>query len=93
MPEIVKTDGVLGGKPRLRDHRISVLDIVEMLETGHSPDEIAESLNIATEEVEAATQYYRTHPREIAEQARRREELYEELIEQNHASTVDAGSV
>jgi uncharacterized protein (DUF433 family) len=93
MTEIVKTEDVLGGKPRLRNHRISVLDVVEMLETDHTPAEVAESLNITTEEVEAASRYYRTHRREIAEQARNREELYQELLEQDSASAVDADPV
>ena len=81
--EIVKTEGVLGGKPRLKDHRISVLDITENVENGESVAEIAESLQITPAEVEAALEYWEAHPEEIKEQARRREELHRDLIDES----------
>ena len=81
--EIVKTEGVLGGKPRLKDHRISVLDITEHIENGEDVEAIAESLQITPAEVEAALDYWEDHLDEIEEQARRREEIHQQLIEQS----------
>ena len=81
--EIVKTEGVLGGKPRLKNHRISVLDITEHVENGQDIAEIAEGLQITVAEVEAAIDYWETHPAEIEEQARRREEVHRQLVEQS----------
>lgn len=77
--EVVATEGVLGGKPRIKGHRISVLDIAELLDTGYSIAETAEQLEITEEEVRAATRYYRRHRSEMAEYAERRREVYEQL--------------
>ncbi len=38
MPDIVRDDDVLGGDPRLAGHRISVVQVADLvLEGGHSP--------------------------------------------------------
>lgn len=85
MAEIVSTPGVLGGKPRLANYRISVLDIAEQLDSGQTVAEVAEALDISQEEVKAARKYWNDHPDEIAAQRERREALYEELVEQSRA--------
>ena len=82
---IVTTEDVLGGNPRLKDHRISVLDVVEMLKVGYSPSEAAEELHIELREVQAALRYYRLHREEIEAQAREREALHDQLIEESRA--------
>lgn len=74
---IVRTEGVLGGKPRLAGHRISVLDVTELLEAGYSISETAEQLEITPDEVRAASRYFRRHRNEMAELARRRRETHE----------------
>lgn len=90
MAEIVATPGVLGGKPRLANHRISVVDVVELLDdVGYSVEESAEALEVTVEEIEAARGYWEEHPEEIAAQRRKREELYEELVEQSRAQPAD----
>ena len=82
---ITKTEGVLGGKARVEGHRISVLDIVELLDTGYSTSEAAEELGLGYDEVQAALKYYRFHREEIEEQAQQRDALYEELVETSRA--------
>ena len=82
---IVTTEGVLGGKPRLKDHRISVLDVVEMLKVGYSASEVAEELRIEPREVQATLRYYRLHREEIEAQAEERAELHDQLIEESRA--------
>jgi uncharacterized protein (DUF433 family) len=59
---IVKTPGVLGGRPRIRGHRIAVHRIAGWWQLGLSIEEIGEkhpSLNPA--EIHAALAYYHLH--------------------------------
>jgi len=74
--KIVETEGVLGGKPRLDDHRSSVLEVTELLDTGHSIAETADQLDSMREELRTASRYYRHHRREMAEYEDRRDEIY-----------------
>lgn len=76
---------MLGGKPRLEDHRISVLDVTGLLDAGYSIEEAADQLDITPEEVNAARQYYGDHPEEMERLERRAEALYQELIEESDA--------
>ena len=85
MPEIVSTPGVFGGKNRLAGYRIAVVDIAEQLDSGQTVAEVAESLDISREDVEAAKEYWDAHPEEIAAQRERREALYEEVVKQSRA--------
>lgn len=80
---ITKTNGVLGGKARLKNHRISVVDIVEMVENGYSRDAVAEELRIEPLEVDTALRHYRLHKEAIDKQLRERERLHQELSEQS----------
>lgn len=86
---IVKTEGVLGGKPRLTGHRISVLDVTELLEAGYSVSGAAEQLDISVDEVRAATRYFRRYRDELAELARRRREPHESLQGSGTDATTD----
>lgn len=66
MTEIVKTEGVLGGKARLEGRRISVFQIGEMaVSADHSPEYIADQLDISLAEVHTALGYYYAHPEEM----------------------------
>ena len=49
----------MGGKPVIRGTRITVERILELLEQGHSPEEIADDLDITVEDVRAALEYAR----------------------------------
>lgn len=65
MTEIVSTNDVLGGKPRLAGHRISVLDIVDRYHEGRTPDEVASLYELDLGEVFSALAYYHEHPEEM----------------------------
>src|SRR5687768_14645382 len=63
---IVATPGVLGGKPRIAGHRISVQDVAIWHERmGKSVDEIATEYGLTLGEVYAALSYYHDHREEI----------------------------
>ncbi|QLH81223.1 DUF433 domain-containing protein [Halosimplex pelagicum] len=83
MTDIVHTDGVLGGKPRLKGHRISVLQIADMvLDAGHSPEYVADQLGISLSDVHTALAYYYDNPDEMDEIRDRNEQLENRLREQ-----------
>jgi uncharacterized protein (DUF433 family) len=68
MVDIVSTDGVLGGKPRLAGRRISVLQVAEMvLDDTLAPEAVADQLDCTLAEVHAALTYYYEHPAEMDE--------------------------
>jgi uncharacterized protein (DUF433 family) len=82
MVEIVRTEGVLGGKPRLEDRRIGVLRIAELiLDAGRSPEEVADQLGISLADVHAALAYYYEHADEMRTLRREREALEARLRE------------
>lgn len=78
--DIVRTEGVLGGEPRLEGRRISVIQIADMvLDGGCSPEDVASHLDIPLSEVNTALEYYEEHPDEM-EQVRARHEELEALL-------------
>lgn len=86
MTDIVRTDGVLGGQPRLEGRRISVLQVVEMvLEADNSPEYVADQLGISLADVHAALSYYYDHPDEM-EALRERQQVLEAELEERAAS-------
>ena len=63
---IVKTAGVLGGRPRIRGHRVPVHRIAAWWQLGLSIEEIAEKHpSLAPAEIHAALAYYHLHRHEI----------------------------
>lgn len=73
MVEIVRTDGVMGGQPRIDGRRISVLQIVEwILEEGMNPEEVSAEFDLALADVYRALAYYYDHSDEMAELRKRR---------------------
>jgi len=86
MPEIVKTEGVLAGKARLKGRRISVFQVGEMYtEGGGSPEYIADQLDLSLAEVHAALAYYYDHGDEMEGIRERRDYLEEDLAERSLA--------
>jgi uncharacterized protein (DUF433 family) len=80
MAEIVKTDGVLGGKARLEGRRVSAFQIGEMYaQAGTSPEDIADQLDLDLAEVHAALSYYYEHPGEMESIRERERELESDL--------------
>lgn len=59
MSEIVSTEGVMGGQPRIAAHRISVLQIVEWIhEEGMDPETVAAEFDVEMADVYRALTYY-----------------------------------
>ena len=68
MSDIVKTPGVLGGKPRIEGHRIGVHHVVELVIYGdHAVEDVAATVypHLSPTEVHAALAYYYRHRQEI----------------------------
>ncbi len=77
---IVATPGVLGGKPRIDGHRISVQDVAIWHERmGKSVDEIATEYGLTLGEIYAALSYYHDHREEIEASIRAGSALVEEM--------------
>lgn len=78
---IEKTPGVVGGKARIKGHRIRVLDIVVWHEKrGMSPDEIVTLFpGISLADVYAALAYYFDHRAEIEAEFCQENEIADEL--------------
>jgi len=81
------TPGVLGGKPRIAGHRISVAQIAEMyLKMGESIEEIAKEYNLSPASVHAAMTYYYEHREEIDRRTAESDAFIEELKRQTPPS-------
>lgn len=66
MSEIVQTSGVLGGEPRIAGRRVSVIQIVDMILDGeHSPEYVADQLDLSLADVHSALAYYYEHTEEM----------------------------
>lgn len=66
MVEIVRTDGTLGGAPRIEGTRVGVLDVYELVVEGeHDPADIADQLDCSLAEIYASLAYYYEHPEEM----------------------------
>jgi len=63
---IVRTPGVLSGKPHIRGHRVGVHRVAGWWKLGRSIDEIGEELpTLSAAEIFAALAYYQLHQSEI----------------------------
>jgi uncharacterized protein (DUF433 family) len=91
MVEIVRTDGVLGGEPRLDGHRISGLQVTDMTHEGNCrPEYVADQLDITLAEVHAALSYYYEHPEEMSAIREHHRELEAQLRSESSApSTIE----
>lgn len=66
MPRIVKTDDVLGGDPRIENHRIGVYQVYQRYVDGdETPEAIAASYEISVADVHAALAYAFSNPDEM----------------------------
>lgn len=79
MPQIVTTEDVLGGDPRIENHRIGVYHVYQRYVEGtDTPEEIAASYGISVAEVHAALAYAFSNPDEMREiEARNRARYHE----------------
>lgn len=79
MPQIVKTDNVIGGDPRIENHRIGVYHVYQRYVEGEeTPEEIAASYDISVAEVHAALAYAFNNPDEMREVEARNQARYEQ---------------
>ncbi|WP_254837767.1 DUF433 domain-containing protein [Natronomonas marina] len=82
MAEIVRTDDVLGGDPRIEGTRVGVLHVYELVVEGeHSPVDVADQLDLSLGEVYSALAYYHEHPDEMREVRRSQEDAEVSLAE------------
>lgn len=80
---IVRTEGVLGGEPRLDGRRVTVLQVAERVVThDRAPERVADQLDISIAEVHHALAYYYDHVDEMNEIRDRHRELEGELEEE-----------
>jgi uncharacterized protein (DUF433 family) len=78
MPEIVHSEGVLGGDPRIEETRIGVYHVYQRyVEADDSPEEIATSLDISVAAVHAALAYAFSHAEEMRVIEARNRDQYE----------------
>ncbi len=77
------TPGIVGGKPRITGHRITVQNIVIWHEwLGRSADEIAAEYDLTLADIYAALAYYYDHQLEIDQSIRESEAFVETLRQQ-----------
>mgnify|MGYP001801249458 CR=1 FL=1 len=80
---IVTTPGIMGGKPRIANRRISVQNIIIWHEQmGFSVDEIATGYDLSLSEIYAALAYYYDHKATIDQAIKDDEALVEQLRKQ-----------
>jgi uncharacterized protein (DUF433 family) len=59
-PQIVSTPEICGGRPRIRGTRVRVVDVLDMLASGMSDDEIVSDYPYITKgDIEACLRYVR----------------------------------
>jgi uncharacterized protein (DUF433 family) len=74
MAEIVSTDGILGGQPRIADRRISVVQIVEWIqEEGMDPETVAAEFDLELASIYRALAYYYENVEELSTYREQRE--------------------
>lgn len=79
MAEIVSTEGILGGQPRIAERRISVVQIVEWInEEGMAPETVASEFDLDLATVYRALAYYYEHIEELSAYREKRESRREE---------------
>lgn len=75
---------IVGGKPRIKGHRITVQNIVVWHERmGKSVDEIASEYNLSLAEIHAALSYYFDHQSEVNAGIHDSQAFVKELKKQN----------
>jgi uncharacterized protein (DUF433 family) len=82
VPQIVTTEDVLGGDPRIEGHRIGVYHVYQRyVEGDDTPEEIATSYDVPVAAVHAALAYAFSNPDEMRDIEARNRALYEETAE------------
>ncbi|WP_436902051.1 DUF433 domain-containing protein [Halovenus halobia] len=80
MSEIVSTDGVLGGAPRIDGRRIGVHHVAKrVIEAGESPEQVAADYDLDIADVHRALTYYYDNPVEMRRVQAARRSVPEEV--------------
>jgi uncharacterized protein (DUF433 family) len=83
MAQIVRSDGILGGGPRVAGTRVGVLHVYDLAVDGeHSPADVADQLDLSLGEVYSALAYYHENPDEMRAVRRARDEAAHRLREE-----------
>lgn len=76
MGEIVSTEDVLGGAPRIEGRRIGVHHVASrVVDAGESPEQVAADYGLDLADVYRALAYYYDHPDEMRSVAAEREAI------------------
>jgi uncharacterized protein (DUF433 family) len=82
MADIVSTEGVLGGEPRIEGRRVGVLHVASrVLDDGETPAEVAADYDLELADVYRALAYYYDHPDEMREWRQRKRDAAERARE------------
>lgn len=82
MGDIVSTDGVMGGQPRIENRRISVLQLIEWIhEEGMPPEDVATEFDLEMADIYRALAYYYDNIEEMSTWRERREKRLRESRE------------
>lgn len=82
MADIVSTEDVMGGQPRIDGRRISVLQIVEwVLEEGMDPETVSSEFDLELADIYRALAYYYDNIEEMGVWRKRRRKRVEESEE------------
>ena len=81
MARIVKNKDILGGKPCIEGHRISVLHIWDVIESGGTVRDITETVYpyLTEDEVRTALRYIYENAEEVSEMKNERDEYREQF--------------
>jgi len=83
MVEIVTSEDVLGGEPRIEGTRIGVLDIYELvIDGGYAPADVADQLDCSLAEIYTALAYYHEQPEAMRQLKRERDETTATLADE-----------
>jgi uncharacterized protein (DUF433 family) len=88
---VVRTPGVLGGKPRINNTRIAVRTIAIYYKQGASPEEIAEQyeqLNLA--QIYAALAFYHANKEEIEADIAAEQQEYDKIARDHYQTRKSA---
>lgn len=89
---IVRDEDVMGGEPRIEGRRITVRQVVELVEEQGLPARtVADRYDLDVAAVYRALTYYHEHPGEMAAVRRRRERREQEALENGAERLSDLG--
>jgi len=88
MRDIVQTDDVLGGDPRLDGTRVGVLHIKERVDAGDEAAQIAADYDIGLADVFAALAYYYDNP-ELMDEIERRRDAFVDGIRRRPTESIE----